>query len=56
MLDDYVDRNTLEEISMKAIYFDTDNLDPVSYTHLPALPASSTPGKLTEFLMVPSSR
>ena len=27
MLDDYVDRNTLEEISMKAIYFDTDNLD-----------------------------
>ena len=27
MLDNYIDRNTLEEISMKAIYFDTDNLD-----------------------------
>lgn len=27
MLDDYVDRNALEEIDMKAIYFDTDDLD-----------------------------
>ena len=27
MLDDYVDRNALEVIDMKAVYFDTDDLD-----------------------------
>ncbi len=27
MLDDYIDHNALEVIDMKAVYFDTDDLD-----------------------------